>query len=962
MAISAHARKILWTRAADRCAICRRPLTRDPVVPGDAVTLLGEECHIVAQAGGGPRGGEIPDSELDRYENLILLCGADHTLIDRQTHLYTSAHLRDVRAEHEAWVQQRLGEGPPRSMSDDATPRRGVSNAPRKRLGFTGREAEIDAIANFVREGTPVAIHGLGGIGKTRLVAEYSFRASAEYDLVWWVRADNEVVLTTDLAQLAQILELVPTGTRDVDEALSSVYAWLAAHDRWLLVFDNVEDPGQISNHVLSRKGGAVLITSRFGGGWQGVAHPLALGVWSRKESLAFLEARAFGSGRGGDPAQQEQLAERLGDLPLALEQAAAYIAATQITVSDYLQRLAAYSPRLLGEGKPVDYRETVATTWALSFNEVAQDPPAELVLLVSAFCGPDRIPRWLFDSSSALGELVPDMADALTVDGAIARLMTFSLIDAEPGWLTMHRLVQEVARDDLERTQAVSYYSLTEQLLLRSFPGESRNAEGILRARALVPHVIAAAAHSSELDLETDATAALLTSAGAFLCWQLELVAAAELLESARRIQAAVSGDARLSVAIHIELARVLSEQGDFDSAGREARHAIELFSKQIKKPPSALPMLISELSLVQRRAGRLPEAAATAREALRLAERLGQDDPPVLISPLVSLANALEDREEALKHLRRALAIAEASATADEHTVAVIWSNMANRRGGAGDIQQGVVDAEESLAAAETAYGPDHPRIADMLINAANVFRDSGRLEDAREAARRAVHIEEKAHADDRRRALSLMTLAQIEQRLGEHDAANTTIDRAYEAATTTAGASAVAVQVLSVRGDIRREADDVDGADADLTQALEQALATPGVDHHTLGMTCTRLGSVRRMQGLPSEAVELHQQATALLGAGDSHPAALMDALNNLGNALSECGDIPKAVRALERARAIGVQGFGPQHQRTWQVAVNLAHAYVYAGDMCAAKVVIAEAQGVQPHEIEITPIEP
>lgn len=953
---------MLWTRAADRCALCRRPLTRDPVVPGDAVALLGEECHIVAQAGGGPRGGEIPDSDLDRYENLILLCGADHTLVDRQTHLYTSARLRAVKAEHEAWVQQCLSDGQPSSISDAATPRtRAVSNAPRKRLGFTGREEEMEAIANFVHEGTPVAIHGLGGIGKTRLVAEYSFRASAEYDLVWWVRADSEVVLTTDLALLAQVLELVPAGTRDIDKALAAAYAWLAEHDRWLLVFDNVVDPGQISDRVPSRDGGAVLITSRYGGDWHGVAHPLPLEVWSREESLAFLEARAFGSGRVDDPAQQDQLAERLGDLPLALEQAAAYIAATRITVSDYLRRLAECSPRLLGAGKPIDYRETVATTWALSFTEVSQEPQAQLVLLVCAFCGPDRIPRWLFDSTSALGELVPDMADTLIVDGAIAKLMTFSLVDAEPDWLTMHRLVQEIARDDLERAEAVSYCSLTEQLLLRAFPGESRNVEGILRARALVPHVMATAMQSSEMDVETDATAALLTSAGAFLCWQLELAPAAELLESARRIQTAVNGDPRLSVAIDIELARVRSEQGDFDSAEQEARHAIELFSTQVEEPPTALPMLISELSLVQRRAGRLHEAAATAREALGLAEGLKQDDPAILISPLVSLANALGDRAEALEHLRRALAVAEASDTADEHTVAVIRSNMANRRGGTNEIHQAVLDAEESLAAAETAYGPDHPRIADMLINAANVLRDSGRLHDAREAAGRAVRIEEKAHADGRRRALSLMTLAQIEQRLGEHDAACAAIDRAYEAATR-AGASAVAVQVLSVRGDIRREAGDVEGADADLTRALEEALATPGVEHHALGMTYTRLGSVRRMQGLPLEAVELHQQAVALLGAGESHPASLMDALNNLGNALGECGDFRDAVCALERSRAIGVQVFGPQHPRTSQVAGNLAYAYLHAGDVWAAKLVLAEAQGVQPHEIEITPVAP
>src|SRR5205807_5210053 len=114
---------------------------------------------------------------LDRYENLILLCGGDHSLVDRQTHLYRSARLREIKSAHEEWVQQCLTSGALAGRVLDDADQRGfaASNAPRKRLGFTGREEEIAAIIELLGEGEPVAIHGLGGSGKTRLVAEYSF-------------------------------------------------------------------------------------------------------------------------------------------------------------------------------------------------------------------------------------------------------------------------------------------------------------------------------------------------------------------------------------------------------------------------------------------------------------------------------------------------------------------------------------------------------------------------------------------------------------------------------------------------------------------------------------------------------------------------------------------------------------------------------------------------------------------
>jgi hypothetical protein len=110
VAISDRTRKLLWGRAGDRCAICRKPLSRDPEHGADRVAVIGEECHIVGRSPDGPRGGGDSGGDLDGYENLVLLCAIDHAVVDRQQESWTATRLREVKAAHERWVAARLAE------------------------------------------------------------------------------------------------------------------------------------------------------------------------------------------------------------------------------------------------------------------------------------------------------------------------------------------------------------------------------------------------------------------------------------------------------------------------------------------------------------------------------------------------------------------------------------------------------------------------------------------------------------------------------------------------------------------------------------------------------------------------------------------------------------------------------------------------------------------------------------
>jgi hypothetical protein len=108
MAISDHDRKVLWARAHNSCAICKRILIADGTT-ADRESIVGDEAHIVARSTIGPRGGVLTSDLTDSYDNLILLCKVDHKRVDDQSQGYTAEWLRAIKAEHERWAANKFG-------------------------------------------------------------------------------------------------------------------------------------------------------------------------------------------------------------------------------------------------------------------------------------------------------------------------------------------------------------------------------------------------------------------------------------------------------------------------------------------------------------------------------------------------------------------------------------------------------------------------------------------------------------------------------------------------------------------------------------------------------------------------------------------------------------------------------------------------------------------------------------
>jgi hypothetical protein len=369
----------------------------------------------------------------------------------------------------------------------------GVWRVPPRNPRFTGRDGMLAELRRRLRAEDPTlvvqALYGLGGVGKTQLALEYAHRFAADYDLVWWIDAEQPVLIGDQLAGLAARLDLPPGPT--VADTVERLLAELRGRDRWLLVFDNVERPGDIADF---RPGGAgqVLITSR-SPGWGAFGGRLEVDVLARTETVALLQARI--PELSGELA--DQLAAELGDLPLAAAQAAGYLEQTDLPPTDYLRRFRTRRAGLLARGEVVGYAGRIDTTWALSLERLrGEDPAAVQLLELAAFLAPEPVPLSLIgDHADRLDEpLHSTAADPDALADTVGTLVGYSLARRHPDGFQLHRLVQAVIRTQLPPDRQQATAGRVVELLAAASPRDPEEPASWAGYAQLAPHVLASA------------------------------------------------------------------------------------------------------------------------------------------------------------------------------------------------------------------------------------------------------------------------------------------------------------------------------------------------------------------------------------------------------------------------------------------------------------------------------------
>lgn len=380
-------------------------------------------------------------------------------------------------------------------------------NVPQRNKNFTGRDdilsalreersSSVTAVLPLGTQGTvlPHALQGMGGVGKTQVAIEYAYRYRGEYDLVWWIPADQPPLVRSSLAALAPQLGLAPATASGIDAAAAGVLDALRKglpYRRWLLIFDNADQPEEL-NEIIPRGPGDVLITSR-NPRWQSVVDTVSIDVFSREESIEFLGKRVP---IGLDPDNADRLAAELGDLPLALEQAGALQAETGMPVEEYLRLLGEQVSAIMAEGKAPDYPLSMTAAWKLSVSTLEQQLQEAVVLLrCCAFFGPEPIPRDIFPRgaqalTSPLGGL---LSDPIRLARAVRELGRFALVRLDGRNIVIHRLIQALLRDDLPPDDQARYREQAHLILANGAPKLPDDNRQWPRFAELVSHASAA-------------------------------------------------------------------------------------------------------------------------------------------------------------------------------------------------------------------------------------------------------------------------------------------------------------------------------------------------------------------------------------------------------------------------------------------------------------------------------------
>jgi nucleoside phosphorylase len=337
---------------------------------------------------------------------------------------------------------------------------------------FTGREDMLRLLHEQLQRNKtlalsqPKAISGLGGIGKTQLAIEYAYRFHQDYQTILWARAESTEALNSSYADIARQLSLPEKDEQKQAVTIEAVKKWLRTHQSWLFILDNADEPDVLLPFLPAATGGHLLLTTRATAlRGLGISSPIEVEIFTPEQGALFLLHRAgllaldasldLASPQDHDLAIK--IAQELGALPLALDQAGAYIEATSCSLSEYQQIYQQHRTELLQERRTLvtDHPEPVATTWSLSFTRVEEKSPAAAELLqLCAYLSSDAIAEEIISQGAPyLGPLLaPVAADPFLLNQAMEALRAYSLVARDPNakTLSVHRLVQVVLQDAL--------------------------------------------------------------------------------------------------------------------------------------------------------------------------------------------------------------------------------------------------------------------------------------------------------------------------------------------------------------------------------------------------------------------------------------------------------------------------------------------------------------------------------
>ena len=524
------------------------------------------------------------------------------------------------------------------------------NNLPPQNPDFAGRETELNDIHTVLKNGGSVcvkqAIAGLGGVGKTQLALEYAYRFGHKYtDAIWWVNAEKSP--KDDLLEFAEEYKLIPEG-RDAAlqlkdaEFIRRLNGWFDDHTAFLLIFDNVEAADSIKPYISRLKAGHVLITTRDRYIDLPNTKSVDLDVFSLKDARAFMRKQL--PKRAIDKKQTlDELMELLGCLPLALEQAAAYIAndSANCDCRNYISLLEQHGLQVFenAAAKLNGYGEIVTTTWGISFTKLSE--AAQQLLYLCAYMAPDNIPLDFFvrQAEALPVPLRNELSNELKATEVMLSLTKYSLAKRNREYLSMHRLVQKVTRDELEKandTQWLAYCLNIAHAVFKYEFGDKKSMDAFEQNALHVLEIAGYAEKAFDDDEEAQEKIAwLYHEAGFGYDYSGKYREALLWYHKARKIREKILGKEHPDTATtYNNIAGVYDIQGDYSKALEWYQKALDISEKVQGKEHPSTATTYNNIALVYSRQGDYNKALEWYQKALKIFQLiLGDAHPNTII-----------------------------------------------------------------------------------------------------------------------------------------------------------------------------------------------------------------------------------------------------------------------------------------------------------------------------------------
>lgn len=769
---------------------------------------------------------------------------------------------------------------------------------PHRNASFVGREGLLTSLRSQLdrdQQQVITALRGMSGVGKTEMAKEYLYRNAMDYDLICWIPSRHINQVRNSFSHIASHFGIGGIGA-DNEYVVSEVLEALRRGDRfrrWLLVYDNAQSRAELQRFLPVGGEGHVIITSR-DGSWElpGGHGSMSIREFERSESIQLLHRRGP---RSLTVEEAERLAEELGDLPLALNQAAVWLHESGMSAAEYLEQFALKKEEMIRllEPEDPDYQIPVAAAWNVSLDRLAVTNPGALRLLqLCSFLSAAPIPKYVFEFARGVDgppELVEVLEDPTKLNIAIRAIGRNSLahIDHQQNSISLHRLVQIAVKTPMSDEEQAALRHCAHQLLGRAGP-RGDVTEGNPRYADLLPHVWASKAWNGE---DRWVRRVVIT-----LCWTGVVRGQAQeiinLCEAAYDTWQRTIGDRHPdTLAMALKLAGALEELGRLTEARELCSETLETMREVLGADDPDL--LEAELQHVRNLwlAGRFHEGLVEATASLDRRVRLfGEDDPQTLImSRFVAFSEQLT-----------------------------------------GFPERAAKRYEETLRRFEIVQGYEHLRTLGTINGRAEALMEEGHYQ---KAERVQADLVERSQVvmdpDDAQLMINIACWSVMLRRVGRHQEAYEQSKYAWERIVALQGrGSTRALYIAMVHARSLRTIDRFDEALKLAEEAADPYARLMGENHPYVAAANVNRALILRRLNRPGEALVLDSSALDLMSEaiGNDHPNTLACQVN-LANNHFLLGEVGTARGIDEQALAACRTKLGEDHPLTLLAERNL-----------------------------------